>query len=98
MRARFGPRLTKEQELPITIQAATDPPDVVDPGFVVSKEYTTCGVASLVAQTVKNLTALQKTGFDPWVRKISWRREWLPTPEFLPGESHAQRSLVGYSP
>ena len=35
---------------------------------------------------------------DPWVRKIPWRREWLPTPVFLPGEFHGQRSLVGYSP
>jgi len=36
--------------------------------------------------------------FDPWVGKIPWRREWLPTPVFLPGESHRQRSLMGYSP
>ena len=36
--------------------------------------------------------------FDPWVGKIPWRREWQPTPVFLPGESHGQRSLVGYSP
>jgi len=36
--------------------------------------------------------------FDPWVRKIPWRRKWQPTPVFLPGESHEQRSLVGYSP
>ena len=35
---------------------------------------------------------------DPWVGKIPWRREWLPTPVFLPGEVHGQRSLVGYSP
>ena len=35
--------------------------------------------------------------FNPWVRKIPWRREWLPTPVFLLGESHGQRSLVGYS-
>ena len=35
--------------------------------------------------------------FDPWVRKIPWRRAWLPTAAFLPGESHGQRSLVGYS-
>ena len=34
--------------------------------------------------------------FDPWVRKISWRREWQPTPVFLPGESHGQRSLADY--
>ena len=36
--------------------------------------------------------------FHPWVRKIPWRREWLPTPVFLPGEVPGQRSLVGYSP
>ena len=35
---------------------------------------------------------------DPWFRKIPWRREWLPTPAFLPGEFHGERSLVGYSP
>ena len=34
--------------------------------------------------------------FDPWVRKIPWRRAWKPTPIFLPGESHRQRNLVGY--
>ena len=36
--------------------------------------------------------------FDPWVRKIPWRRKWQPTVVFLPGKSHGQRSLVGYSP
>ena len=39
----------------------------------------------------------KRCGFYPKVRKIPWRREWLPTPVFLPGESHGQRSLVGYS-
>ena len=47
---------------------------------------------------VKNLPAMQETGFDPWVRQIPWRREWLPTPVFLPGGFHGQRSLVGNSP
>ena len=37
-------------------------------------------------------------GFDPWVGKIPWRRKWHPTPVLLPGKSHGQRSLVGYSP
>ena len=37
-------------------------------------------------------------GSGPWVRKIPWRREWQPTSVFLPGESHGQRSLAGYSP
>ena len=36
--------------------------------------------ASLVAQMVKDLLAMQETWFDPWVRKIPWRREWQPTP------------------
>ena len=33
----------------------------------------------------------------PWVEKIPWRRAWLPTPVFLPGKFHGQRSLAGYS-
>ena len=37
--------------------------------------------------------------FDPWVRKIPWRRKWQPIPVFLePGESHGQRSLEDCSP
>ena len=36
--------------------------------------------------------------FDPWIRKIPWRRKWQCTPTFLPWESHGQRNLVGYSP
>ena len=55
--------------------------------------------ASLVAQTVQNPPAMwERPGFNPWIGKISWRRAWQPTPVFLPGESHGQRSLAGYSP
>jgi len=36
--------------------------------------------------------------FDPWVRKIPWKKAWQPTPVFFPGESHRQRSQAGYSP
>ena len=53
-----------------------------------------CFGASLAAQMVKNPPALQES----WVGKIPWRRAWQPTPVFLLGESHGQRSLVGYSP
>ena len=56
----------------------------------------------LSGSVVKNLLAMQETcrrcGFDPWVGKILWRGKWQPTPVFLPGESHGQGSLVGYSP
>ena len=40
----------------------------------------------------------RRCSFDPWVRKIPWRRKWQPTPVLLPGKSHEQRSLEGYSP
>ena len=50
----------------------------------------------MVIQMVKDPPAMKV--FDPWGRKIPWRRAWQPTPVFLPGESHGQRSLVGYSP
>ena len=40
----------------------------------------------------------RQLGFDPLVGKIPWRRKWQPTPIFLPGKSHGQKSLVGYSP
>ena len=51
----------------------------------------------LVTQMVKNLPAMQEPGFNPWVRKIPWRRKWQPTPVFLLAKSHEQRSLAGYS-
>ena len=50
---------------------------------------------------VKNLPAMQKAQrhrMDPWIGKIPWSRKWHPTPVFLPGKSHGQRDLVGYSP
>ena len=47
---------------------------------------------------VKNLLQWERSRFDPWVRKILWRRKWQPTSVFLPGKTHGQRSLVGYSP
>ena len=49
---------------------------------------------------VKNLPCKRhkRCGFDPNVGKIPWRRKWQPTPEFLPGKFHGQRSLAGHSP
>ena len=55
-----------------------------------------------MALVVKNLAAngkeFKRGWFDPWVRKFPWSRAWQPTPVSLPGESHGQRSLLGYSP
>ena len=53
-------------------------------------------MASLLAQTIKNCLQCRRPGFDTWVEKIPWRRKWQPTPVFLPGEFHGQRSLAGY--
>ena len=58
--------------------------------------------ASQVMLVVKNPPPLpnqcRRHRFDPLVRKIIWKRKWQPTPGFVPGEPHGQRSLAGYSP
>ena len=54
------------------------------------------GGASLAAQKVICLQC-RRPRFNPWVGKITWRREWQPTPGFLSGEFHGQRSLAGHS-
>ena len=53
--------------------------------------------APKVQTVVKNPPANaqdKRSGFEPWVGKIPWRRAWQPTLAFLPGEAHGQRSLV----
>ena len=45
-----------------------------------------------------NAGDVKRLGLDPWVGKIPWRRGWQSTPEILPGKSHGQGNLVGYSP
>ena len=52
--------------------------------------------ASLVAQMVKNLPAMQETWVHPWIGKIPWRREQIPTPVFWPGEFHGLHSSWGH--
>ena len=60
--------------------------------------------ANIVKQLFSSLKKKESTcqyricGFDPWLGKIPWRRKRQPTPVFLPGEFHGQRSLVGDSP
>ena len=51
-----------------------------------------------VAQTVKHLPPVQETWVQSLDQEDPWRRAWEPTPVSLPGESHGQRSLAGYSP
>ena len=54
--------------------------------------------ASLVTLQERIRLQCRQHGFDPWVRQIPWRRKWQPSPVVLPGGSHGQRSLAGYSP
>ena len=62
-------------------------------GIVYSLQYSW---ASLVDQPVKNPPAMWETWFDPWVGKIPWRKERLPTPVFCPGEFHGLNSPWGH--
>ena len=55
-------------------------------------------MAFLVAHMVKNLPAMQETQVQSLGQEDPWRKEWQPTPVFLPGEPRGQRSLAGYSP
>ena len=55
--------------------------------------YFNKALTSLVAQIVKNLPAVWETQVQSLDQKIPWRRAWQPTPVFLPGEFHGQRSL-----
>ena len=48
-----------------------------------------------MTQTVKNLLQCKRPRFNPWVKKIPRSRKWQPTPVFLPGKFHGQRSLAG---
>ena len=67
----------------------------LQPGFDSQSGKTFFLGASLVAQVVKNPPAMQETWFDPWVGKIPWRREQLPTPIFWPGEFYGLYSPWG---
>ena len=66
------------------------PHSILDfPGGSVSKE-STCSAGDCLQS--------RRPRFNPCIRKTPWRRKWQPTPVFLPGESHGERSLAGYSP
>ena len=52
----------------------------------------------LLVESVCQCRRHKRRGFNPWVRKIPWRRKWQPAPVLLPGKLHGQRSLAGYRP
>ena len=68
------------------------------PSSKLGKEFIKTAYCHPVYLTYMQSTSCRRPQFDPWVGKIPLRREWLPTPVFLPGESHGQRTRVGYGP
>ena len=71
----------------------------MDNWIIVGTHFRTVPQSRLsMAQPIKDLSAMKETRFYPWVGKIPWRMEGLPTLVFLPGEFHGQRSLAGYNP
>ena len=56
------------------------------------------GLMLVVKKPASQSRRRKRREFNPWVGKIPWRRAWQPILVFLPGKSHGQRSLVGYSP
>ena len=66
-------------------------------GFFFLRPFNLNLIPFLMALMVKNLPAMWEAWVQSGVGKIPWRRAWQPTPVFLPGEPHGQRSLAGYS-
>ena len=67
--------------------------------FIVQVSYPYMTIGKTIALTRRTFVLqCRRPGFNLWVRKIPWRREWQPIPEFLPGKSQGQRNLAGYSP
>ena len=68
--------------------------------LVSSLLFLVCGLPGDVSgkESSCQCSRLRRHKFDAWVGKICWRKKWQPTAAFLPGKSHGQRNLTGYSP
>ena len=88
------------QQSPVTrLSLAKHPSICVSPTLVISEIWKLTQGFPGGTRGKEPASQCRRHRFDPWVRKIPWRRSRQPTPVFLPGESHGQRSpLVGYSP
>ena len=84
--------------------SGTTPPNlsILEPQIIQRSGTHSLSLTSQVMPVVKNLPEnagdMRDAGSIPGSGRFSWRRAWQPTPVFLPGESHGQRSLAGYSP
>ena len=81
------------------LRAAFHSPHFTDDSITnICESFTLHGGLSRWLSGKESACQCRRCGFDPWVRKICWRRKWQPTPVFLPRKFHVHRSLVGYSP
>ena len=64
----------------------------------IKKDYFGFPGGSMLKNPPAHARRRRRLRFNPWVRKIPWRRKWQPTPVFLHGKFHGQGSLAGYSP
>ena len=81
------------------LQAALSTVRALEGGWVcLSSDLPSCEGLSRQLSGKESTCQCRRCRLDPWVEKIPWRGKWQPALVFLPGESHGQRSLVGYSP
>ena len=89
-------------ELSVTQEEKNDLGKVISSGgnkiFIGSNTGKVCQVSAGMSLFMCSEFKIQLCMFNPWVRKILWRRKWQPTPVPLPGKSHGRKSVVDYSP
>ena len=89
---------TGENKCRASLRVGLPCPETSSGSLVVWNVPETLGLVPDGSAGKESACSVGDTDFDTWVRKIPWRRKWQPTPVFLPGKSHVQRSLAGYSP
>ena len=68
------------------------------PTIIIIYVYKASQVMLVVKNPPANAGDYKRHMFDPWVGTVPWSKKWHPTPVYLPGESHGQKRLAGYSP
>ena len=96
-----GGRLRRRVWVPTSLETVLPAGNPSDTKTICLTPFASPGVshgASWVAQWKESACQCRRLEFDPWLRKIPWRRKWQPISVFLPGKSHGQRNLAGNSP
>ena len=84
--------------LTISLSAAMRPTKIVELKYLLSSPVQGFAGGTGGKEPAHQCRRYKRLRFNPWAGNIPWRRKGQPAPVFLPGESHGQRSLAGYSP